>query len=178
MGYRRVGFGSFDTTGVDKEINMLTRRALNNLEFLQDLAARFQFTVHAFGIGTPALIPTLHALGVASFDSSCWIRTAGYGNVLLPFLGRRNVSHGMLREIGGRAYSAENFAELKAITGHECAFCASFERLQRNRLDQAMHNLIVIRDTVEALNRGVDMLSLPIQTIMNESRYTRFRNGK
>jgi queuine/archaeosine tRNA-ribosyltransferase len=178
MGYRKVGFGSFDTTGVDKEINMLTRRAMNNLVFLQEMAARYQFEVHAFGIGTPSLIPTLYELGVASFDSSCWIRTAGYGNVLLPFLGRRNVSHGMLREIGGRAYNADNFAELKAITGHDCAFCASFERLQRNRLDQAMHNLIVIRDTVEALNRGIETLSLPIQTIMKESRYTKFRNGK
>jgi queuine/archaeosine tRNA-ribosyltransferase len=178
MGYRTVGFGSFDTTGVDKEINMLTRRALSNLEFLQDLAVRFGFTVHAFGVGSPALLPTLHTLGVASFDSSCWIRTAGYGNVLLPFLGRRNVSHGMLREIGGPAYTAERFAELKAITGHACPFCASFERLQRNRLDQAMHNLIVIRDTVEALNRGIELLSVPIQTIMKESRYRKLRTGK
>jgi queuine/archaeosine tRNA-ribosyltransferase len=177
MGYQTVGFGSFDTTGAGKDINMLTRRALSNLEFLQDLAARFGFRTHAFGIGTPALIPTLYQLGVDSFDSSCWIRTAGYGNVLLPFLGRRNVSHGMLREIGGVAYSAEEFLQLKDLTGHACPFCASFERLQRNRLDQALHNLIVIRDTVEALNRGMELLSVPIQEIIERSRYARLRTG-
>jgi queuine/archaeosine tRNA-ribosyltransferase len=177
MGYRMVGFGSFDTTGAGKDINMLTRRALSNLEFLQALAARFGFQTHAFGIGTPALIPTLHQLGVASFDSSCWIRTAGYGNVLLPFLGRRNVSHGMLREIGGVAYSAEEFAELKELTGHTCPFCESFEHLQRDRLDQALHNLIVIRDTVDALDRGMELLSVPIQEIIERSRYARMRTG-
>ncbi|NJL03537.1 MAG: hypothetical protein HC911_01200 [Chloroflexaceae bacterium] len=177
MGYRTVGFGSFDTTGAGKDINMLTYRALRNLEFLQDLAARFGFQTHAFGIGTPALIPTLHQLEVASFDSSCWIRTAGYGNVLLPFLGRRNVSHGMLREIGGVAYSAEEFAQLKELTGHTCPFCESFEHLQRDRLDQALHNLIVIRDTVDALNRGMELLSVSIQEIIRRSRYARMRTG-
>lgn len=178
MGYRTVGFGSFDTTGAGKDINMLTRRALSNLEFLQDLAARFGFRTHAFGIGTPALIPTLHELGVASFDSSCWIRTAGYGNVLLPFLGRRNVSHGMLREIGGVAYSADSFTELKELTGHTCPFCTSFEQLQTNRLDQALHNLIVIRDTVAALNHGAHALSPSIQSIISQSRYARLRAGR
>lgn len=178
MGYRSMGFGSFDTTGVGKDINVLTRRALSNLEFLQDLAARFGFRTHAFGIGTPALIATLHQLDVASFDSSCWIRTAGFGNVLLPFLGRRNVSHGMLREIGGVAYSAEEFAELKQLTGHTCPFCESFERLQRDRLDQALHNLIVIHDTVEALNRGMELLSVPVKDIIERSRYARMRIGK
>jgi queuine/archaeosine tRNA-ribosyltransferase len=178
MGYHTLGFGSFDTTGVNQEINMLTRRAMSNLEFLQELAARFGFRTHAFGIGTPALIPVLHELGVASFDSSCWIRTAGYGNVLLPFLGRRNVSHGMLREIGGPTYNAESFAALKAVTEHTCPFCESFEQLQDNRLDQALHNLIVIRDTVAALNRGVETLSQDIRTIIRESRYARFRTRK
>jgi hypothetical protein len=28
-----------------------------------------------------------------SFDSAGWQRTAGYGNVYLPYVGRRNVSH-------------------------------------------------------------------------------------
>jgi queuine/archaeosine tRNA-ribosyltransferase len=178
MGYRAMGFGSFDTTGASKDINLLTRRALGNLEFLQDLAARFGFRTHAFGIGTPALIPILHELEVASFDSSCWIRTAGFGNVLLPFLGRRNVSHGMLREIGGSPYNAQSFADLKAVTGHECPFCQSFERLQQNRLDQALHNLLVIRDTVEALEHGVDTLTPEVRTLITSSRYAQLRSRK
>ncbi len=178
MGYRSLGFGSFDTTGAGKDINMLTRRALSNLEFLQELAARFGFQTHTFGIGTPALIPVLHELGIASFDSSCWIRTAGFGNVLLPFTGRRNVSHGMLREIGGSTYNAKSFAELKALTSHECPFCQSFEQLQDNRLDQALHNLLVIRDTVAALEGGVSTLTPAVQTIIGESRYARLRTRR
>ena len=178
MGYRRLGFGSFDTTGSGKDINILTRRALSNLEFLQDLAARFGFQTHAFGIGTPALIPVLSMLGVDSFDSSCWIRTAGFGNVLLPFLGRRNVSHGMLREIGGSTYNAKSFAELKALTDHHCPFCESFERLQEDRLDQALHNLFVIHDTVTALERGIDTLTSEVRLIIGESRYLRQRTRR
>lgn len=178
MGYQKLGFGSFDTTGAGKDINILTRRTLSNLEFLQDLAARFGFETHAFGIGTPALIPVLHELGVSSFDSSCWIRTAGFGNVLLPFLGRRNVSHGMLREIGGTAYNAESFAALKSLTNHQCPFCESFERLQNDRLDQALHNLLVIHDTIAALERGIHTLTPEVQLIIGESRYRRFRTRR
>jgi queuine/archaeosine tRNA-ribosyltransferase len=173
LGYATIGFGSFDTSGPGKDVNLLTRRALANLTFLQDLAARHDLRTHVFGIGSPALIPTLHALGIASFDSSCWIRTAGFGNVLLPFLGRRNISHGMLREVGGRAYDEREFLHLKAITGHECPFCRSFERLQGDRLDQALHNLIVVRETVELLGRGAEALSAPVRELIGESRYTR-----
>lgn len=175
LGYRTLGFGSFDTGGAGKDINLLTRRVLANLDFLQTLAARFGFRTHAFGIGTPSLIPTLRGLGIASFDSSCWIRTAGFGNVLLPFLGRRNVSHGMLREVGGMAYNADTFADLKAVTGHECPFCACFARLQGDRLDQALHNLIVIHDTVAALDGGSEMLPVHLQTLADASRYARLR---
>jgi queuine/archaeosine tRNA-ribosyltransferase len=178
LGYTAIGFGSFDTTGAGKDINVLTRRALGNLEFLQDLAERFGFRTHAFGVGTPALIPTLYELGVSSFDSSCWIRTAGFGNVLLPFLGRRNVSHGMLKEVGGAAYSVKSFTELKESTGHACSFCASFERLQKDRLDQAMHNLIVIRDTVAALERGLDTLSPFLRNVIRNSRYAHLKASK
>lgn len=175
LGYRRIGFGSFDTTGTGKDINLLSRRALSNLAFVQELARRFDFETHAFGVGTPALIPVLYDLGIATFDSSCWIRTAGFGNVLLPFVGRRNVSHGMLREVGGIAYSAQSFAEMKDLTQHACPFCESFEQLQRDRLDQAMHNLIVIRDTVASLNGGIINLSPGIRTLIDTSRYRRMQ---
>lgn len=176
LGYDAIGFGSFDTGGAGADINILTRRALDNFSFLQELAARYGLRTHAFGIGTPALIPTLHALGVASFDSSCWIRTAGFGNVLLPFVGRRNVSHGMLREIGGPAYDEATFLELKELTEHECPFCASFSRLQQDRLDQALHNLLVIRETVRRLEHGAEALPLTLRTLIESSRYERIRS--
>lgn len=178
LDFQTLGFGSFDTTGAGKDVNLLTRRALGNLEFLQDLGARYGFRTHAFGVGSPALIPTLHDLGIASFDSSCWIRTAGFGNVLLPFVGRRNVSHGMLREVGGAAYSAESFEQLKAITEHTCAYCASFQELQGDRLGQALHNLIVIHESVAALQRGKELLPIAVQSIISDSRYVRLRSSR
>lgn len=178
LGYTTIGFGTFDTSGVGKDINLLTRRAMANLDFLLQIANRQKMSVHAFGIGTPALIPTLFQLGVQSFDSSCWIRTAGFGNVVLPFTGRRNISHGMLKEVGGASYSAAEFSELKERTGHTCAFCEDFERLQRDRLDQALHNLIVIRDTIAALEQGSQYLPDAIQAIITESRYARLRPAK
>lgn len=177
LGYSTIGFGSFDTSGAGSDINLLTRRALDNLVFVQELAVRNGLRTHAFGIGTPALIPTLHRLGIASFDSSCWIRTAGFGNVLLPFLGRRNVSHGMLREIGGSAYDAVTFASLKELTGHDCPFCTSFDRLQRDRLDQALHNLLVIHETIALLDRGEEALPTALRSLIDDSRYARLRPG-
>lgn len=173
LGYTKFGFGSFDTGGSGKDINLLTKRALLNLEFLMSLAMRYGFKIHAFGVGTPALIPTLYELCVDSFDSSCWIRTAGYGNVLLPFVGRRNISHGMSREIGGLTYNESSFREFKARSEHTCPFCESFESLKRNRLDQAMHNLLVIRDTVAMLNRGKEALPETAREMVSRSRYTR-----
>ena len=173
LGYRVVGFGSFDTSGAGKDVNLLTRRAIGNLAFLQELATRYDLRTHAFGVGSPALVPTLHSLGVASFDSSCWIRTAGFGNVLLPFLGRRNVSHGMLREVGGSAYDEREFQRLKELTSHDCPFCASFEQLQRDRLHLALHNLLVVRETVMLLDRGKQALPAAIRALIDESRYAR-----
>jgi hypothetical protein len=177
LGYTTIGFGSFSTSGAGGDINLVTRRVLQNLEFLQALAERERVAIHAFGVGTPALIPTLHRLGIASFDSSCWIRTAGFGNVLLPFLGRRNVSHGMLREIGGPAYDESEFERLKQLTGHACPFCQSFKQLQHDRLDQALHNLLVIHETVTLLDRGIDVLPAPLRTLIDDSRYARIRRG-
>ncbi len=177
LGYQTFGFGSFDTGGAGKDINVVSKRALSNLTFLQELAAKYNFRTHAFGVGTPALIPTLYHLGVTSFDSSCWIRTAGYGNVLLPFLGRRNASHGMLREVGGEAYSAESFQAMKEVTKHDCPFCVSFHKLQRNRLDMALHNLIVIHDTITALERGLDTLEPSIRQLVADSRYQRMQGA-
>jgi hypothetical protein len=84
----------------------------------------------------------------------------------------------MLREIGGTAYDEASFAEAKTLTGHSCAFCASFARLQDDRLDQAMHNMIVIRDTVEVLNTGVDALPVAIRAVIEGSRYQRLRTAR
>jgi queuine tRNA-ribosyltransferase-like protein len=174
LGAKLVGFGSFGTTGISSDINIVTSQSIELLTFLLDLGARFGFQVHALGVGSPTLLPTLHQMGVYSFDSSCWLRTAGFGNVLMPFVKRRNITAGRLRERAGhRPLTSSEFQELQQETGHTCFFCTSFEELKHRRFYQILHNLTVMMDTVESLNRG-DYLENPLiaQTV-EASPYTR-----
>ena len=155
FGATTIGFGSFGTTGGSNDVNIVTARSIDLLAYLADLGARYGFAIHAFGVGSPTLLPTLYELGVDSFDSSSWLRTAGYGNVLLPFGIRRSVTGGRLRERAGhRPLTDTEFRVLQEETSHTCYFCASFQALKRNRFYQILHNLTVIMDTVESLNSG------------------------
>lgn len=174
LGATLVGFGSFGTTGASSDINIVTSQSIELLAFLLDLGAKLGFRVHALGVGSPTLLHMLHQMGVYSFDSSCWLRTAGFGNVLMPFVKRRNITAGRLRERAGhRPLTSSEFQELQQETGHTCFFCSSFDELKRKRFYQILHNLTVVMDTVESLNRG-DYLENPliVQTI-ESSPYTR-----
>ena len=146
LGVRSVAFGSFSVGGARRDINLVTPQSLALLRLVCAEASRRGWTVHAFGVGTPTVIPHLAQVGVASFDSSCWIKTAGYGNVYLPFLSRRNVTHHGVRDSLGPAYDEATFTQLRAQTGHSCPWCESFAVLQTNRIARALHNLAVIRD--------------------------------
>lgn len=154
MGVSRIGFGSFGTSGNNNSINTITRQSIEMIEFLKQYADRHGVKLHLFGIGTPGVLPLFHSLGVDSFDSSCWSRTVGYGNVYLPFRGRRNITQGMVREIGGEAYRPADFAALKSLTGHNCPYCEDIDSLKRSRVQQMLHNLFVILETVEGLEQG------------------------
>src|SRR6266487_3614971 len=155
LGAKLVGFGSFGTTGVSSDINIVTSQSIELLTFLLDLGAKFGFRVHALGVGSPTLLHSLHQMGVHSFDSSCWLRTAGFGNVFMPFVKRRNITGGRLRERAGhRPLTSSEFQEMQHETGHACFFCTSFEELKHKRFYQILHNLTVIMDTVDSLNCG------------------------
>jgi tRNA-guanine family transglycosylase len=154
MGATYIGFGSFGTSGDNNSINTVTKQAIQMIEFLKQQAQKHDLKVHLFGVGTPNVLPLFYDLGVDSFDSSCWSRTAGYGNVYLPFIGRKSITQRMAREIGGVAYTQARFNELKEATSHSCPFCASFETLKASRIHQMVHNLYVMLDTVDALNAG------------------------
>ncbi len=167
LGAKLVGFGSFGTTGVSSDINIVTLQSIELLTFLLDLGAKFGFRVHALGVGSPTLLHTLHQMGIYSFDSSCWLRTAGFGNVLMPFVKRRNITGGRLRERAGhQPLTASEFQGIQQETGHTCFFCSSFEELRNKRFYQILHNLTVIMDTVDSLNCG-DYLNNPliVQTV-------------
>jgi queuine/archaeosine tRNA-ribosyltransferase len=174
LGVQTVGFGSFGTTGISNDINIVTSQSLEQLAFLLDLGAKFGFRVHALGVGSPTILHTLHNMGVYSFDSSCWLRTAGFGNVFMPFVKRRNITGGRLRERAGQQpLTPSEFQMLQQETGHLCFFCSSFEELKKRRFYQILHNLTVMMDTIDSLNSG-NYLSNPLLVhAVETSPYTR-----
>jgi len=165
-GLERIGFGSFDTTGVKAEINLLTDGAARRLAFVRDLI--FQSFIgleiasvpdlHLFGVSSPNVIEKFRGYLATSFDSSGWQRTAGYGNVYLPFQGRRNVTHGGASILNGAGLSAAEFYAQCEFTGHSCPFCRDFSRLQKDRFARMWHNTVVFNEMVAALN-GLDAIS-------------------
>lgn len=173
LGVSYVGFGSFGTGGENNDINIITRRSIEMIEFLRNQTYKYNMKIHAFGIGTPHVLSTFYKIGVDSFDSSGWSRTAGFGNIYLPFHSRRSISSRMLKEIGGEAYKEAKFAERKDLTGHQCPFCEDISTLKHGRIYQMMHNLWVMLDTVDALNRGEPISHLNHQPV----GYERFLTG-
>ena len=75
----------------------------------------------------------------------------------------------MIRDIGGEAYRTDDFMRLKEATKHDCPFCRDFESLKHNRIQQMVHNLFVMMDTVDGLNRG-EMI-IPELVGIEPSRY-------
>jgi hypothetical protein len=176
LGVKYVGFGSFGTSGSNNSINTVTRQSVQMIEFLKQQTDKYNLKLHLFGIGSPSILPLFYDLGITSFDSSCWSRTAGYGNIYLPFRGRRNISKRMAREIGGAAYKRFEFAALRDETEHECPFCQNIEVLEENRIYQMMHNLCVMLDTVDALNAGENLV--PELVGLQATKYRNLRTGR
>lgn len=159
-GLHRLGFGSFDTRGVNAEINILTQDAAARLLFVRELIRRrfgadgVAMDLHLFGVSSPAIIGSFRSYGASSFDSSGWLRTAGFGNVYLPFQTRRNVSHGAAGVSVGSGMRASDFFAQCERTGHSCPFCADFSALQKNRFYRMWHNALVFGEMTTILNRS------------------------
>lgn len=160
MGLQRIGFGSFDTSGVKAEINLLTNIASQRLSFLRELLCSTFIKgqiemlpdLHLFGVSSPNIIERFPGYLATSFDSSGWIRTAGFGNVYLPFQGRRNVTHGASRLLNGSGLSAAEFYTECERTNHSCRFCCDFSEFQKDRFLRMLHNAIVFSEMTDALN--------------------------
>ncbi len=159
-GVPHLGFGSFDTGGTNSEINLLTAQAAGRLEFLRELLTGAYIrgetnsltTFHLFGVSSPALLAEFPSYLASSFDSSGWMRTAGYGNVYLPFRSRRNVTHGASALSCGTGLTAAAFYAACAETGHECPFCRDFALIREDRFARMLHNAIVFKEMSEAIN--------------------------
>jgi len=164
----KIGFGSFGTGGVNGGVNYLNEENLELLQFVVKEARKYDLDVHAFGIGGPTSIPILYQCGVDTFDSTGWIRSAGYGNVFFPFKSRLNVTH--LRNRSGPTVFREELRELKEETGHECPFCQSFKSLHNSRQHRILHNLIVMREMTDMiLEYSLEEL---IEMMNPKSKYT------
>jgi hypothetical protein len=158
-----LGFGSFDTAGVNAEINLITQRTRRRLAFVQQLM-RYYLTrrydafvpkFHLFGVSSPRVLPEFASFMVTSFDSSGWLRTAGFGNIYLPFATRRNVAHKGSAISLGTGLSAKSFYAMAEQLRHCCPFCDDFYQLQRNRFYRMWHNAIVFKEMAEIVNVGL-----------------------
>jgi len=170
---QQVGFGSFGTGGKGNGVNTLTSHALSSLSLLSNLLAQQGILVHAFGVGTPPVIYLLNKVGVHSFDSVGWMKTAGFGKIYMPLVRAYNITY---NDPSARGLTEDRFNMLKAETGHSCYYCRSFNRLVRERDLRMMHNLTVILDTIEMLEPGT--FPAPLRLLQAYSpQYARLAEG-
>lgn len=147
MGQRYLGFGSFGTSGANNSINFTDKRSAANVAHIARELGSEGIRLHTFGVSTPPVVYAFQRLGIFSFDSMAWLRSAGYGKAFLPFVRAYNVSH---RSTRNTALTEAEFQQIKIQTGHRCPFCSSFRQLSKNRLFRALHNLVAVMDTVES----------------------------
>ncbi len=165
---KKIGFGSFSTGGVNGGVNLLNERNIELLQYVVKEAHKHDLKVHAFGIGGPTSIPILYHCGVDTFDSTGWMRSAGYGNIFFPFKSRTNITH--KRKRSGPTMFKQNFREMKQDTDHDCPFCQSFERLQNDRDTRIVHNLMVMREMAQRV--GDYDISELLDMMNPRSKYT------
>jgi hypothetical protein len=154
LGVKQVGFGSFGTTGKNSEINVATNNAVVLAKYVIEVAHAHNMKVHVFGLGIPALVAMLKGIQVDSFDSSSWLKSAGFGQVFLPFMRAYNISHNSTTSELQRGITFDQFQDWRALTGHQCELCESLIALQKNKMYRAAHNLIVLGETIEMVNKG------------------------
>lgn len=169
MGQRYLGFGSFGTSGANNSINITDKRSAENVAHITRELESDGIHLHTFGVSTPPVIYAFQRLGIFSFDSMAWLRSAGYGKAFLPFVRAYNVSY---RSTRNSALSQAEFEQIKIQTGHRCPFCESFNQLSKSRLFRALHNLVAVMDTVDS---GHDLTEEEIADLISwkSSRYHR-----
>lgn len=154
LGVKYIGFGSFGTSGKASEVNVATQKSVDLARHVVDIAHQHGIKVHIFGLGRPALVMMLKIIRADSFDSSSWLKAAGFGNVFLPFMRGYNITY---RNATGKmdlGISFDQFRELSERTEHRCVFCDSLELLQEKKMYRAVHNLIVMTECVAMVNNN------------------------
>jgi queuine/archaeosine tRNA-ribosyltransferase len=150
LGLKYIGFGSFGTSGTNNSINVADSRSAATVAHIVRELEDDGIRLHTFGVSTPPVIYAFQRLGIYSFDSLAWQRSAGYGKVYMPFIRAYNVSH---RSTRNSALSQVEFELIKERTGHHCPFCENFGHLSKRRLYRSLHNLVAVMDTVKVDQR-------------------------
>ena len=150
LGLKYIGFGSFGTSGANNSINVADSRSAATVAHIVRELEDDGIRLHTFGVSTPPVIYAFQRLGIYSFDSLAWQRSAGYGKVYMPFIRAYNVSH---RSTRNSALSQTEFELIKERTGHHCPFCENFGHLSKRRLYRSLHNLVAVMDTVKVDQR-------------------------
>lgn len=154
LGIHHIGFGSFGTIGKNNGINIATDNAIDLARYVVDVAHKNNVTIHFFGLGAPALVAMIYGAGADSFDSSAWIKSAGFGQVYLPFTRGYNITHRNGNSELQCGIQFNDFEALKALTEHACPFCSSIDELQSRKMYRALHNLMAIQQSVSMINNG------------------------
>ncbi len=149
-----LGFGSFSTNGKGNGSNSASNQSNSSVGRIVQAARQRGLGVHLFGLGVPAMVGLIDALEAESFDSASWLKSAGFGQVFLPFTRSYNVSHRTTKKNFHRAVSWEDFTAMRERTRHECYFCADRDQLSDKKMYRAMHNLLVVSESVKAVNNG------------------------
>lgn len=152
MGARRVGFGSFGTFGVNDGVNLAHTASVDIARWVAGAADRYGISVHLFGLGVPALVAMIAGLGARSFDSSGWLKSAGFGQITLPFSRAYNITHRNTRSGLQKGILWEDFVMHRDRTGHCCRYCERWETLAANKWHRAAHNLICLSESVAMFN--------------------------
>lgn len=151
---QQIGFGSFGTTGKNSEVNLATNGSIELARYVVEVAKTANWDVHFFGLGAPALVAMIYGIGANSFDSSSWIKAAGFGQVYLPFMRAHNISHRNMGSELQKGITVQQFDQYRKLTGHHCPFCDDIGQLQQEKMYRAMHNLISVQETVDMINDG------------------------
>lgn len=152
LGVRQIGFGSFGTMGTKNEVNVASQGAVELARYVIRVAHQHGVKVHLFGLGVPAVTAMLKGIGADSFDSSSWLKAAGFGQVFLPLMRAHNITYNSNKSELQRGIKEDTFEALKVVTGHNCELCHDISSLRAKKMYRAVHNLIVLAETVDLIN--------------------------
>ena len=154
MGVKQIGFGSFGTIGNKSEVNIASEGTVRLARYVIEVAHQHGIRVHLFGLGVPALAAMIKGIGADSFDSSSWLKSAGFGQVFLPFMRAHNITYKTDVSELQLGIKESTFQTLRRLTRHECALCRSLDDLRAKKMHRAVHNLIVLAETIHQINQG------------------------